>query len=157
LYEVYGSAGRDIWLHFQNGRTRPVVATSANERAPALSPDGQWMAYTSDASGTDEIYVQPIGSGPSTRVSSRGGTEPVWSRDGTELFYRYGDQVMVVPIVTDPSLRAGAARRVFAGEFQLDPGANLPNYDVAADGRFLMVRRNDAARDVTIILNWQRS
>ena len=156
FYEVYGSAGRDIWLHLPDGRTRPAVATSANERAPALSPDGQWLAYTSDSSGTDEIYIQSVDGGPSSRVSLNGGTEPMWSRDGRELFYRLADQMMAAPIVTKPSLQAGTAMRLFTRDFQLDPGDNLPNYDVAPDGRFLMVRRTDAPVDPAIVLNWQR-
>ncbi len=155
FYEVYGSAGRDIWLHFPDGRTRPVVATPANERAPALSPDGQWIAYTSDSSGTDEIYIQSVDGGPSSRVSLNGGTEPMWSRDGRELFFRHADHMMAAPIVTKPSLQAGTAVRLFTRDFQLDPGDNLPNYDVAPDGRFLMVRRTDAPVDLTIVLNWQ--
>jgi serine/threonine-protein kinase len=156
FYEVYGSAGRDIWLRLPDGHTRPVVATPANERAPALSPDGRWMAYTSDGSGTDEIYVQSVDGGTPVRVSSTGGTEPLWSRDGRELFYRHADQMFAVPIVTDPSFQPGVAVRLFARDFQLDPGDNLPNYDVAPDGRFLMVRRTDDPVDLRVILNWQR-
>jgi serine/threonine-protein kinase len=153
-YEVYGSAGRDIWLYVPGGSPRPVVATTANERAPALSPDGEWIAYTSDASGTDEVYVQSIAGGPSSRVSMSGGTEPVWSRDGRELFYRHGDQMMAVPIVGNPSVQPGMATRLFTRNFQRDPGDNLPNYDVAPDGRFLMVRRADTPVDLKVILNW---
>ncbi len=80
----------------------------------------------------------------------------MWSRDGRELFYRHADQMMAAPIVTKPSLQAGTAVRLFTRDFQLDPGDNLPNYDVAPDGRFLMVRRTDAPVDSTIVLNWQR-
>jgi serine/threonine-protein kinase len=156
FYEVYGSAGRDIWLHLPDGHTRPLVATPANERAPALSPDGRWMAYTSDGSGTDEIYVQSVDGGTPARVSSAGGTEPLWSRDGRELFYRHADQMFAVPIVTNPSFQPGVAVRLFARDFQLDPGDNLPNYDVAPDGRFLMVRRTDDPVDPRVVLNWQR-
>jgi serine/threonine-protein kinase len=157
FYEVYGSAGRDIWFYLPDGRARPVVATPANERAPALSSDGQWMAYTSDSSGTDEIYIQSVNGGPPTQISVNGGTEPVWSRDGRELFYRRADQMIAVPIVTTPSLQVGSAARLFTHDFQLDPGDNLPNYDVAPDGRFLMVRRTDPPVEPTIVLNWQRA
>jgi Tol biopolymer transport system component len=114
------------------------------------------MAYTSDASGTDDIYVQSITGGPSSRVSGSGGTEPVWSRDGRELFYRHADQMMTVPIMTEPSLHLGTAIRLFTRDFLRDPGDNLPNYDVAPDGRFLMLRRTDAPVDLQIVLNWQR-
>jgi serine/threonine-protein kinase len=156
FYEVYGSAGRDIWIHLPDGRARPVVATPANERAPALSPDGRWMAYTSDGSGTDEIYVQSVDGGTPARVSLNGGTEPVWSRDGGELFYRHAEEMFAVPIVTDPVFQPGEPVRLFARDFQMDPGDNLPNYDVAPDGRFLMVRRTDDPVDLRVILNWQR-
>jgi len=153
FYEVSSTTGRDIWLHEGRGNTRPLVATPANERAPAVSPDGHWLAYTSDASGTDQVYVQSIAGGDPVRVSATGGTEPLWARGGHELFYRHADQMMAVPIFTDFSLRVGTATRLFVRGYERDPGGNLPNYDVAADGRFLMLRRSDPPRDLRIIVN----
>jgi Tol biopolymer transport system component len=114
------------------------------------------MAYTSDGSGTDEVYVQSVDGSTPVRVSLTGGTEPLWSRDGRELFYRHSDQMFAIPIVTDPSFEPGTAVRLFARDFQRDPGDNLPNYDVAPDGRFVMVRRADDPVDLRVILNWQR-
>jgi serine/threonine-protein kinase len=157
FYEVSPATGRDIWLRLEDGRQRPLVVTPANERSPVLSPDGQWLAYTSDASGTDEIYVESIADQKTERVSAGGGTEPMWSRDGRELFYRRADQMMVVPILTSPSFRAAPAMRLFERAYERDPGDNLANYDVAPDGRhFLMLQRTDLPSDVRIILNWGR-
>ena len=157
FYEVNEATGRDIWLRLKDGSERALVATAANERSPVLSPDANWLAYTSDGSGTDEVYVQPIVGGSAVRVSAGGGTEPMWSRDGRELFYRRADQLMAVPVVTTPSFHVAAATRLFERAYERDAGDNLANYDVAPDSRhFLMLQRADPPADVRIILNWHR-
>ena len=157
FYEVNPATGRDIWLRLEDGRQRPLIVTPANERSPVLSPDGQWLAYTSDTSGTDQIYVESIADRKAGRVSAGGGGEPMWSRDGHELFYRSADQMMVVPILTSPSFRVAPATRLFERTYERDPGDNLANYDVAPDGRhFLMLQRSDPPSDIRIILNWGR-
>lgn len=157
FYEVNETTGRDIWVRVKDGRERALIATAANERSPVLSPDANWLAYTSDASGTDEIYVQPIAGGNAIRVSAGGGTEPMWSRNGRELFYRHADQMLVVAVGTNPSFHAAPAARLFERAYERDPGDNLANYDVAPDGRhFLMLQRADPPADVRIVLNWPR-
>lgn len=153
FYEVTGTTGRDIWLRDDDGTTRPVVATPADERAPALSPDGGWLAYTSDESGTDEVYVRALVGGDAIRVSRGGGTEPVWAPAGDELFHRRGDRMMATAIHVSPSLSVGATETLFSRAFDHDPGGNVPNYDVAADGRFLMLRRADVPRGLRVLLN----
>ena len=77
----------------------PVVAGLFNENTPRFSPDGRWLAYMSDESGRLEIYAQAFpGPGEKYTLSTQGGKEPVWSRDGREIFYRDGDRMMVVPL-----------------------------------------------------------
>lgn len=140
---------------------RPFLESSFNERAPAFSPDGKWLAYISDESGRDEVYVRPYPD-RSVRylISSGGGTEPVWSRDGRELFYRQQDALMAVPITPADDLEAGRATRLFEGQFLHD--ANNAIYDVASDGqRFLMLRSDNPIDElmdnevrITVVLNW---
>jgi eukaryotic-like serine/threonine-protein kinase len=155
-YNVDQAQGRDIWLFDRAGLIKPVVATTANERSPSLSPDGEWMAYVSDESGADEIYVRATEK-PDTarRISAAGGTEPVWSRDGREIFYRQADRMMVVPAVPGPSLSLGSPQRLFERPFVLDPGGNLPNYDLSPDGRrFVMLQSTEHPSELRVVLNW---
>ena len=93
VYHEVSATGtqRDIWTLPIGGTPEPFLATTSNESAPRLSPDGRWMAYVSDRGGTRRVYVQAYPAGGSViAVSTAGGTEPVWSRDGRELFYRDG-------------------------------------------------------------------
>ena len=158
FFQFQPATQRDLWvLELGNGRQpRPFLVTPANERGPRFSPDGRWIAYVSDASGRDEVLVNayPGPSGP-IPVSTGGGREPVWSRTGLELYYRQGDRVMAVSVdnAANPSLRS--PRLLFEGPYQLDPVVGLPNYDVAPDGRFLMVSDPRAPiMRFTIVHNW---
>ncbi len=120
---------------------RPLIRSPANERAPALSPDGRWIAYVSDESGRDEVYVQAFGGSTTGRftISTEGGREPVWARDGSELFYRTGDRLMSVPVELTDTFEAGAARELFRGDFDSDRMGTNQYYDVDLDGsRFIM-------------------
>jgi eukaryotic-like serine/threonine-protein kinase len=126
------------------------------ERAPTISPGGRWVAYVSNESGRDEIYASPYpGPGDRRTVSRGGGTEPVWSRDGRELFYRNGDAMMAVPVKDPASLALGQPVTLF--EWPLGRAAPAaPNYDVSLDGRtFLMVQQAAmATSSVVIVINW---
>jgi Tol biopolymer transport system component len=149
---------RDLWLLPLGEEPRPLLATRFNEVGAAFSPDGRWFAYVSDESGRQEVYLQAFpGPGPKTAVSNNGGLQPVWSKDGRELYYREGDALIAVPVQVNP-MRVATGRKLF--DF---PGAlyNLdfvvPDYDVAADGRFLAARRDIAATDeIRIVLNWDQ-
>jgi serine/threonine-protein kinase len=109
-----------------------------------------------DESGRAEVYVQPFpGPGPKVAISNNGGLQPMWARDGRELFYREGDWMMAVPITLDP-FRVGAPRKLFefsATTFNLDP--NFADYDMAPDGRFLAIQaETGAADDIHVVVNW---
>jgi len=115
-------------------------------RSPALSPDGRWLAYTSNESGEVEIYVRPfpnVGDGQ-WQISNGGGAEPLWARDSQELFYKNGVELVSVTYATEPSFRR--EREVVL--FTLPPGStffNVVTYDVSPDGqRFLMYAFPDA-------------
>ncbi len=145
--------GQDLWVVGLDGdRTpKPLMQTSFNEMQPAVSPDGRWLAYVSNETGRSEVYVQPFpGPGSKTRISTDGGLRPVWARSGLELFYRNGDAMMAVKIETSPSFSPGRPQLLFRK-------ASTGSYDVASDGRFLMIEAlpsETAARPVTVVLNW---
>ena len=120
-----------------------------------FSPDGRYIAYVSNKSGRNQVYVRPFPSGDRFwQISRDGGTEPLWSPDGRELFYRKGDAVMSVDIDLTGEFRPGSGRQLFEGPFV--PGEISKNYDMDLEGqRFLMVEgRADPPTEVRLILNW---
>ncbi len=143
----------DIWMKSLTPAAppRPLVQTRFNERAPRISPDGRWVAYTSDESGRDEVYVQSYPRpGAKFQISVDGGGEPVWSPAGHELFYRHGDAMMSVKTTLAPSFAASSPELLFHGDF-VPTRRGEAAYDVSRDGtRFLMVKR-DAASSPTQI------
>ena len=137
----------------------PLVATRFTEVAPALSPDGRWLAYTSNESGRYEIYVVPFPNTGAAKwaVSTRGGTEPQWSHSGKELFYRDGSRNLVaVTIGTTPTFSLGGSTALFsAAGFAFDEFGSV--YAVAPDDqRFLMIRPNTAngSDELIVVENW---
>jgi Tol biopolymer transport system component len=132
---------------------RTILPMTFNETAPALSPDGQWLAYQSDEAGRMEVYVRPYpGPGARVSVSVRGGTEPAWSRDGRELFYRSADSMMVAAVTLRPTFTVTGRRVLFTGTYL--QGGPFREYDVAPDGqRFLMVQGGAAAATLITMHN----
>jgi Tol biopolymer transport system component len=156
-YEMHPSTGRDIWMLPVDGEPVPLVVTEASERSPRLSPNGRWLAYVSDESGRDEIYVQAFPeTGMKQIISTEGGREPVWSRDGTELFYRRGDELLVVDVDTGDELEAGTPKIVLTARFAVGGGGRNQNYDVSPDSeRFVFVQRDEGVpREVRVVVNW---
>jgi len=159
--EPAGDSGNyDIWVLPLAGdrKPRPFLQTPFGEGEAVFSPDGRWLAYVSNESGRQEIFVQPFpGPGGKWQISTGGGIEPVWARSGRELFYRNGDQMMTVDTTTQPSFRAGAPRLLFEGNF-LTGTAFRANYDVTPDGqRFVMVQQGEGVSGVSqihVVLNW---
>ena len=110
FYQTNPETSRDIWLWSGEGvgPPSPLVVTPFNERSARLSPDGGWLAYVSDESGRDEVYVRRYpGPQGKTSISTNGGVAPVWSGDGRELFYISGNQMMAVSVETGDAFRAG--------------------------------------------------
>jgi serine/threonine-protein kinase len=148
-------------LRVSDRKTERFLETPSFEDAPQFSPDGRWLAYTSDESGRMEIFVKPYpGPGGKWQISTDGGTEPLWNHNGRELFYRNGDRMMAVDISTQPGFAAGKPRQLFERHYLANPIGNArPNYDISADGqRFLMVKpvdQEEAARtQINVVLNW---
>ena len=146
IVRTVGQAGnnqaRDVLgIHPETGETIPVAATDATEGNPALSPDGRWIAYSSNVLGTPEIFVRPFPNAADGRwlVSQGGGETPLWSHDGQELFYVQGRELRVARIETESGFRVISDDALF----EIPPGYLVSNgghsYDVTADGqRFLM-------------------
>jgi Tol biopolymer transport system component len=149
------STGWDISIfHPADRKTEPFLQSRFNEIAPRFSPDGRWLAYASDESGRYEVYVQPYpGPGGKWQISTEGGTEPVWARNG-ELFYRNGDKVIAVQTSTASNFSAGNPKVLFEGRYATFQ--TLPDYDITADGqRFLFVKAGEEPQaEITVVLNW---
>lgn len=142
-YEIHPDTSRDIWMLPMKGSDRKpwvFLATKALEGGAVFSPDGKWLAYSSDKTGRREIYVQAFDPAqPPLLISDNGGVEPMWAHSGKEVFYREDDKRKSVRISTSPVLKADPPQVMFQGPFQASPGTRA-NYDVAPDDqRFLMV------------------
>ena len=138
------------------------MVTEFNEWNAEISPDGLWMAYQSNASGQDEIYVQPFPDVDTGRwqISRGGGRQPLWGPDGRELFYRTTvGVVMAVSVQPDPSFVAGNPAVVFEGSYFVGPAGRT--YDISPDGQqFLMIKEGAQATDsaapaqLVLVQNW---
>ena len=162
FHELRPDRLRDIWT-WRDGAGEeavPWLATGANERAPAFSPDGRWIAYVSDIAGRDgdQVFIRPAdgpADGPAMRVTPSGGTEPVWEASGGALFYRRGRSLYRVAI-DDAGQPGGDPEHLFDGAHVRDPLGNLPAYDVAPGGeRFLMLELPGRAGVVHLLSGWQ--
>jgi eukaryotic-like serine/threonine-protein kinase len=157
--ETNPETGYDIWtVGLGDRKARPFLKTHYNEAAPKFSPDGHWLAYTSDESGRWEVYVQPYpGPGGKWQISTEGGTEPVRSPAGRELFYRAGNRIMAVAVNLQNGFLAGKPVALFEGPWLSTRGA-LQQYDVSPDGkRFLMLKaaeEDHGAQKIIVIQNW---
>ncbi len=155
-----GASGTDVWVLGLSGdrKPQPLLMTSFNESDARFSPDGRWIAYGSDESSRPEIYVQPFQTpGRRWQVSTDGGSEVVWSRDGRELFYTNGDKLMAVDVRTQPAFSVGAPRLLFEGRYV--PSVNsVSGFDVSPDGRrFLRVQPiepDPPANQINVVMNW---
>jgi serine/threonine-protein kinase len=158
--DVDRTTGQDaLILSLDGSRTvTRFLQTRAAEGNARFSPNGRWLAYASNESGRSEVYVRPFpGTGATSQVSSAGGGEPIWSRDGRELFYRGGDSVMAVPVSTDSAFAAGLPRRLFADHYERT-GTGTGGYDVSLDGRrFLMIEPAEPelpVAQISVVLGW---
>jgi serine/threonine-protein kinase len=149
----------DLWiLPFADRKARSFVSTPFTEFNAHFSPDGEWIAYSSNESGRLQVYVRPFpGPGTRTQVSTEGGYAPVWSPDGRELFYIRGEEMWVVETTSRPAFRVGTPKLLFKDSF-VGGLSNSPGYDVSGDGRrFLRVQAlepDKPATQIEITLNW---
>jgi Tol biopolymer transport system component len=151
-------------LRLQAGRaTTTLVETPVEERNGELSPDGRWLAYEGESPsrpGQLEVYVRPFPDADRGvwQVTRNGGTFPVWARNGRELFYVAIDGTMIaVPVETSGAIwKAGSPAELFRGPYTHRDGSLGRQYDVARDGRFLMLKREApvGAPHFVIVQNW---
>ena len=161
LRSTIGGPGRGNILATRMGDTTLVslAASPAVEADAAVSPDGRWLAYASEESGVFEIYVRPFPDAASARwqVSAAGGTDPVWSRSGRELFYRSTqNEMMSVQVAPGASFTISPPRRLFSTA-PYSPVPAVPAFDVSPDDkRFLMLRETTPTdrNELIVVQNW---
>ena len=162
--EIDPHTNLDLWTlplegaesdHPKAGKPEPFLVTSFNEMAPMISPDGHWLAYNSDESGRDEVYVRPFpGPGGKWQISTAGGERPVWSKKAHELFYRSDEGMMVASYTTTPEAFIASKPRFWAAK------KNLGRFfDLAPDGNRFVVGQEEGSEQTapthaTILLNF---
>jgi serine/threonine-protein kinase len=145
----------------EEGKIEIFLGTPFDELHPVFSPNGRWLAYTSDESGRPEVYVRSFpGPGRKWQISTEGGMYPLWAPNGRELFYRNGNKMMAVSLTGDSDLRPDVPVTLFESQYHMLPlsGANLRSYDVSRDGqRFVMIKpieEESRPTQVHVVLNW---
>jgi Tol biopolymer transport system component len=146
----------DLWLlSLRDHQMHVFRKTPATERQGSLSPDGHWMAYSSNESGRSDIYVEPVsGAGGRWKISADGGEQPRWVRNGREILYRNGTKLMSVPVAVTPVFRAGRPLELFDRKF--DRGGSVGGYDVSPDGQMLVMTRSAHPNptEIRIVMGW---
>jgi len=156
IRQVEPATNRDIYaVAMDSARTlRPYVRTPFDERAPTLAPDGRWLAYVSNESGREEVYVRAFPD-PAGRwqVSAGGGAEPRWARNGREIYYRSGDSLISVTVRTEPGFAVGTREVLFVRPFSVN--SSHGEYDVHPDNRrFVMISGGTVTAGLVVALNW---
>ncbi|MEO8564165.1 MAG: protein kinase [bacterium] len=150
------TTGADIYYSALQGDTtpKPIANSRAIESMPRISPDGRWIAFVTDESGTNQIVMQPFpGPGPRIQLSAAGGSEPVWSRDGSRVFYRGDGVIMAARVRTSPTLGVLGRDSLFADDFvhSTNPHAN---FDVSPDGSHLLMLKPISEEQMIVVSNW---
>jgi serine/threonine-protein kinase len=150
FFEFNPETQADIWTlpleeansdHPKVGKPEPFLVTVSDERAPMISPDGRWLAYESNESGRNEIYVQPFpGPGGRWQISTAGGDRPVWSRKASELFYRSSEGMMVASYTARGETFAANKPRLWAAKKDLEP-----YFDLAPDGKHFAIMQAEGS------------
>jgi Tol biopolymer transport system component len=131
-----------------------IAASTFIENQARVSPDGRWVAFVTEETGSDQVVVQPLSRpGPRVQVSSNGGTEPVWSRDGKRIFYRAQRKFMVATVSSASSF-AVVSRDVFRDDRFATANAPHANYDVSLDGKQLLVLEAVEDPQIVVVHNW---
>jgi Tol biopolymer transport system component len=148
----------DIYVASLRGDSKitAVLNTPSYEGGPRLSPDGRWIAYSSNESGRMEVFLSPFPRvDRKAQVSVEGGTQATWNPNGREIFYRNGTKMMSVAVSTAPTLSLGAPRLVFDHRYAFGAPLTIPNYDVSPDGeRFVMIKDESSSGRLNVVLNW---
>jgi Tol biopolymer transport system component len=146
----HNDTGDDLWIQpaVEGAKAQPYTTAPFNQAFGAFSPDGRWIAYASNESGQFDVYVDSYPkAGNRARLTTNGGTEPRWSADGRELYFRRGREIHA--LVLDRSEVRSTAKL-------FDAGAAIRAYDVSRDGRFLLnlPAENQVPAAATIVSHW---
>ncbi len=159
-YERIGKSGQyEIWMLPMDGDRKPYsyLASQFRLNEPAFSPDGHWLAYSSNETGRGEVYVQRFpGSGEKVQVSSDGGSNPVWAHDGKRLVYENSGTLWAAEIAEAP-FRVGKTRVLYQGDIWNDAAG--PNYALAPNGHRIVVVENvndPEGGNVKVVINWSQ-
>ena len=158
--DLAGVAG-GIWLLSLDGdpTAEPWLQTPAIENEAQFSPDGRWIAYSSNQTGRVEVYVRSLDGDVTRPITTEGGSAPRWSEDGRELFYRSGNGMFVVEVSTDGRFERGLPSLLFEGPY-LEDVNGIASYDVTGNAeRFLMITRGEsgaAQMQLNVVLNWHQ-
>ncbi len=153
----------DLWVLplFGDRKAKPFLQSEFDESQGQFSPDGRWVAYASDESGRPEVYVQPFpGPGPKIQISTAGGVQPKWRRDGKELFYRVDGtgKLMTVEVKADGQFQAGVPQVLSLETTVTTHGMQSgDHYAVSADGKrvfSIKASQESAAAPITVVVNW---
>jgi Tol biopolymer transport system component len=165
LVFLTGSDHLEIWDRLMSGRgePKPFLQTGFSLEDASLSPDGHWMVYSSDESGAEEIYVQAFpGPGEKHRISTAGGLNPAWARNGRELFYldprssgRYA--MMAMDFAAGGAFLASTPHALFEGT--LETSSAVRSYDLTPDGQYFIILRREKTPDehvskLNVVLHW---
>jgi len=142
---------------FGDRKPIPIAQTPFSEDEPRFAPDGKWLAFNSNESGTFQVYLMSLQATDQKRqVSTEGGVQPRWRRDGKELYYLALDgKVMVVDIRVDPSIESGVPRRLFDTKLSVDPIRD--QFAVTADGERFLIQApvsEGSPTPITVVVNW---
>jgi Tol biopolymer transport system component/tRNA A-37 threonylcarbamoyl transferase component Bud32 len=157
-----GQSGVDTWVLELSGQPRkasPFVESPFDKAEARISPDGRWLAYTTNDSGTYQVVVQtfPDPNGGKWSISAQGGIEPKWSHDGHELYYlAFDGKMMAVPLKTERGFEAGAPMALFETPLTVNRSQTPRDrrYDVAPDGRFLIAVPAGAPMPISAVVDW---
>ena len=147
-------SGLDIWLLPAGGEPSEFLATSFGEHSPEFSPNGRWIAYVSNQSGRDEVYVREL-SDPARefQVSIDGGQEPRWSPDGSELYFRTGTAMFAADVITEPTWDTGFPRRLFERRYRI-PAWLDSGYNVHPNGQRFLTVSDNTPDEIRIVYDW---
>jgi serine/threonine-protein kinase len=154
-YRVDPETSRDVWIRGPDGEVRMLLETAANERVPAIAPDGRFFAYLSNEEGADQVYLRDLSALERRwQLSSEGGVSPVWSRGGRELYFRRGDSIVAVEVRTGGGVRVGAERVVYTNDrLDLDVWGNR-TFDSLPDGGLLVSVREESDVVLRVVVGW---
>ena len=159
--EMHPSRKGDIWLMPLDGdrKPRPLLTTNADEREAKFSPDSRWLAYASNETGQDQIYIRSVGEvGGRKQLSSDGGTAPIWAPNNRDIYFLKGEQVLTVSIDGEGN-PTGRDRVLFTAPTYQDARINPDgsDYGIMPDGQhfvFKMGQVASSATDYSVVLNW---